>query len=73
MGPVHAKIALSGGRARVTLWAENADTAERLRGGAGELTQALVADDLAAQVAVYPGAPPAPPPPAAGQFVDRDL
>jgi len=71
MGAVHAKIAMSGGSARVTLWAEHADTAERLRGEAGQLTEALTDDDLTAQVAVYAGAPPAPAPPAPGQFVDQ--
>lgn len=73
MGPVHARIALSGGGGRVTLWAENADTAERLRAEAGRLTQALGDDKLAAQVAVYPGAPPAPTPPSPGRFADRAL
>jgi hypothetical protein len=71
MGPVHAKIAMSGGSARITLWAENADTAGRLRSEAGQLTQALVDDDVTAQVAVYAGAPSAPAPPAPGQFVDQ--
>jgi hypothetical protein len=70
---VHARIALSGGGGRVTLWAENADTAERLRAEAGRLTQALGDDKLAAQVAVYPGAPPAPTPPSPGRFADRAL
>jgi hypothetical protein len=41
MGPVHAMIALSGGRASVTLWAERAATAERLNENAPLLNRAL--------------------------------
>lgn len=70
MGPVHASIAMSEGRARVTLWAETGDTHQRLAGQADDLARALRADDLAAQVTVLPGAPGAAPP-AAGRFLDR--
>jgi hypothetical protein len=72
MGPVHAKISLSGGRARVTLWAENGATAAKLSEQQDALAQALLGDDLVASIAVFPGAP-AQAAPSAGQFVDRAL
>ena len=71
-GPVHAEVALSGGRTRVTLWAERPDALASLGARQGELSGALAADDAAADVAVrvLPGAP-ARTPPKAGQLVDR--
>jgi hypothetical protein len=72
MGPVHAKIALSGDRVRVSLWAETGGTADRLAAQSADLSKALLDDGLAAQVSVAPGAPsPAAPP--AGRLVDRAL
>ena len=71
-GPVHAKISLTGGQARVTLWAERAETAARLSDQQADLSKALLGDDLIASIAVFPGAPNTPKP-AAGQFMDRAL
>ena len=70
MGPVHASIAMSGGAARVTLWAEDPTTLEQLSGAQGDLAQALAAEQLAPSVAVYPGSPTTAPP-AAGRLVDQ--
>jgi hypothetical protein len=70
LGPVHARISLSGGRAHVALWAEDADTREFLNGAQGELADDLMGDDLIAEVAVFQGKPNAAPPPA-GHFVNR--
>ena len=72
LGPVHARISLSGGRARVTLWAEKMVTAEKLVAQRDLLSEALSADDLDATIVVLPGAPNAPAP-ASGKFVDRAL
>jgi hypothetical protein len=72
MGPVHARISMSGGRARVTLWAEKAVTAEKLSAQRGLLSAALSGDDLEAAIVVLPGAPGTPAP-ASGKFVDRAL
>jgi hypothetical protein len=69
MGPVHAKIALTGDQARVTLWAENEDTAARLNARSGDLVEALRGDALSAAVSVFPGAPSVAAP-AAGRLVD---
>ena len=70
MGAVHARVSLSGARARVSLWAEKGETADRLAAQRGDLAQALGEDDLVAQVAVFPGAPDAAPP-GAGRFLDK--
>lgn len=72
MGPVHAKIALSGDRVRVSLWAEVGETADRLAAQSADLSKALLDDGLAAQVSVAPGAPSAAAAPA-GRLVDRAL
>lgn len=71
MGPVHARIALHGGAARVTLWAEDAETAAKLTAHQGELSDALLADRLEPQVQVVSGAPAAPAPPPSGRLMDR--
>ncbi len=70
MGPVHADVALSGGKAKVTLWAGKPETLQQLSRHQADLSDALLSDDLEAQVAVYPGAPQTVTP-AAGQFTDR--
>jgi hypothetical protein len=72
MGPVYARISLSGGRARVTLWAEKAVTAAKLSAQRSLLSDALSGDDLVAAIVVLPGAPGAPAP-TSGKFVDRAL
>ena len=74
IGPVHAQISLRGRRAAVTLWAERAEGAGRLRAGAAVLGEALRAADLeAGDLVVRDGAPRLPGAPAmpAGHFLDR--
>jgi hypothetical protein len=70
MGPIHAQIALSGDRARVSLWAERPDGMARLRGEEASLQTALREASLEPELAFHPGSPqgPAPQP---GRFVDR--
>jgi hypothetical protein len=70
MGPVHAKITLSGRVARVAIWAENDDTLARLSQQKDDLSNALLGEDLDGQVAILPGAPTTAAP-AAGQFMDK--
>ncbi len=73
LGPVHAQISLRGARAAVTLWAEQADGAARLRAGAGQLAQALRAAELdAGDLVVRDGTPrqPAAAAAPAGHFLD---
>lgn len=73
MGPVHALVALAGGRASVTLWAERSDTATRLDAQSTLLSDALRAAELEpADFQFRVGTPPAavrPAPP--GRFMDR--
>ena len=70
MGPIHAQVALSGDRARVSLWAERPDGMARLRGEEASLQTALREASLEPELAFHPGSPqgPAPQP---GRFVDR--
>jgi hypothetical protein len=71
IGPVHAQIALRGARTAVTLWAENPESAARLRAGAAKLTDALRAADLdPGEPVVREGAPRSRAMPA-GHFLDR--
>lgn len=72
MGAVHARIVLGGTGARVSLWAESGATAEALQARRQALVEAMDEADLTAQVAVFHGAPAAPPP-AAGRLMDRAL
>ena len=69
-GPVHVQVTLSGARAGVQLWAERAETAERLRAAQALLRADLEAADYAPDVAVSAGAPSRPAA-APGLFVDR--
>lgn len=71
MGPIHAQIALSGDRARVSLWAERPDGMARLRGEEASLQAALREASLEPELAFHSGSPqgPAPQP---GRFVDRE-
>jgi Flagellar hook-length control protein FliK len=74
MGPVHAQISLRGKRAAVTLWAESAEGAGRLRAGTATLADALRAADLdAGDLVVRDGPPrlPSAPTMPAGHFLDR--
>jgi hypothetical protein len=70
IGPIHARISLSGGQAHVALWAENGGTRSLLEAQQEDLTGALLEDELVAQVAVFQGQPNVAPAPA-GHFMNR--
>lgn len=57
LGPVHALVALTGTRARVSLWAERAETIARLRDDEAILGAALREAELSPEVSVHSGAP----------------
>ena len=71
MGPVHALIALAGGRAAVTLWAEREASAAHLRANGGLLEDTLRAAELEPRDIQFRVGAPAVPPSAAGRFLDR--
>ncbi|RZM98057.1 flagellar hook-length control protein FliK [Bradyrhizobium genosp. SA-3] len=71
-GPVHALITLSGDKTFVRMWAERPATAQQLRAGVGELSQALSRAELKpGDIVVRDGTPPQPAPARAGHFLDR--
>ncbi|MGR4864110.1 flagellar hook-length control protein FliK [Caulobacter sp. LARHSG274] len=70
MGPVHAQVALTGDRARVSLWAERPASMARLRGGEDRLNAALREAALEPELAFHPGQPRAAAA-APGQFLDQ--
>jgi hypothetical protein len=70
IGPVHAQVALMGGRAWVTLWAEREASVQILREKEALLSQALKDSDVVPEVAFCLGAPQRRVA-AAGQFLDR--
>jgi hypothetical protein len=75
-GPVHALISLQGETTSVRIWAERSSTAEQLRAGASELSQALSRAELQpGDIVIRDGAPPqaAAPVARAGHFLDRAL
>ena len=75
-GPVHALISLQGETTSVRIWAERPSTAEQLRAGASELSQALSRAELhPGDIVIRDGAPPqaAAPVARAGHFLDRAL
>jgi hypothetical protein len=74
-GPVHALISLQGDKTSVRIWAERSSTAEQLRAGASELSQALSRAELQpGDIVIRDGAPPQAAPAArAGHFLDRAL
>ena len=75
-GPVHALISLQGETTSVRIWAERSSTAEQLRAGASELSQALSRAELQpGDIVIREGAPPqaAAPVARAGHFLDRAL
>jgi hypothetical protein len=74
-GPVHALISLMGEKTSVRIWAERPATAEQLRAGASDLSQALSRADLQpGDIVIRDGAPPQPARAArAGHFLDRAL
>lgn len=71
LGPVHALVALTGARARVSLWAERAETISRLRAGEEALGAALRQAELSPEVVVHSGAPAAVGANPLGHFVDQ--
>jgi hypothetical protein len=70
MGPVHAQVALTGDRARVSLWAERPASMARLRGGEARLDAALREAALEPEVAFHAGQPRGAAA-APGQFLDQ--
>jgi hypothetical protein len=74
-GPVHALISLQGEKTSVRIWAERSATAEQLRAGASDLSQALSRAELQpGDIVIRDGAPPQAAPAArAGHFLDRAL
>jgi Flagellar hook-length control protein FliK len=71
-GPVHALISLSGARTSVRMWAERAATADQLRAGVSQLSQALARAELQpGDIIVRDGAPAPPVAARAGHFLDR--
>lgn len=74
-GPVHALISLTGEKTSVRIWAERHATAEQLRAGASDLSQALSRAELTpGDIVIRDGAPPQPAQAArAGYFLDRAL
>ena len=71
-GPVHALITLNGDKTFVRMWAERPATAQQLRAGIGELSQALTRAELKpGDILVRDGTPPQPAPARAGHFLDR--
>jgi hypothetical protein len=74
-GPVHALISLQGETTSVRIWAERFSTAEQLRAGASELSQALSRAELhPGDIVIRDGVPPQAAPAArAGHFLDRAL
>ena len=74
-GPVHALISLTGDKTSVRLWAERAATAEQLRAGSSQLSQALTRAELQpGDIVIRDGTPPQAAPAArAGHFLDRAL
>ena len=74
-GPVHALISLQGDKTSVRIWAERRATAEQLRAGASDLSQALSRAELQpGDIVIRDGAPPQAAPAArAGHFLDRAL
>jgi len=70
IGPIHARISLSGDKARVALWAENDETRAQLDAQQSDLADALIEDELTPEVAVFQGRPNVAPAPV-GQFMNR--
>jgi hypothetical protein len=73
-GPVHALVSLVGDKTSVRMWAERPATAEQLRAGAGQLSQALSRAELRpGEITIRAGVPPQAAPARAGHFLDRAL
>ena len=73
-GPIHAQISLSGERTSVRMWAERPATAEQLRAGVSQLSQALSRAELQpGDIVIRDGAPVQSAAAPAGHFLDRAL
>jgi hypothetical protein len=73
-GPVHALVSLSGDKTSVRIWAERANTAQQLRDGSAQLSQALARAELQpGDIVIQDGAPLQAAAAAAGHFLDRAL
>jgi hypothetical protein len=73
-GPVHALVSLTGDKTSVRIWAERPITAQQLRAGSSQLSQALVRAELQpGDIVIQDGAPVQAAPAAAGHFLDRAL
>ncbi|MBU6457211.1 MAG: flagellar hook-length control protein FliK [Bradyrhizobium sp.] len=73
-GPVHALVSLSGDRTSVRMWAERPATADQLRAGVSQLSQALSRAELQpGDIVIRDGAPSQQVLAKAGHFLDRAL
>jgi hypothetical protein len=73
-GPIHALVSLVGEKTSVRIWAERPATADQLRAGTTELSQALARAELnPGDIVIRDGAPPQAAPAKAGHFLDRAL
>ena len=71
MGRIDAQLALTGERARVSLWAERPEAMARLRGGEEMLNAALREAALEPEVAFHAAPSPVAPLAAPGRFLDQ--
>jgi hypothetical protein len=73
-GPVHAQVSLNGDRTSVRMWAERPATADQLRAGVSQLSQALSRAELQpGDIVIRDGAPVQSASAPAGHFLDRAL
>jgi hypothetical protein len=73
-GPVHALVSLTGERTSVRMWAERPATADQLRAGVSQLSQALSRAELTpGDIVIRDGAPLQLVSAKAGHFLDRAL
>ena len=73
-GPVHALVSLAGDRTSVRMWAERPATADQLRAGVAQLSQALSRAELQpGDIVIRDGAPLQLVSAKAGHFLDRAL
>lgn len=71
LGPVHVLATLAGSRARVSFWADRAETIARIRAGEEILGAALRQAELRPEISVHSGPPPVKDGRALGHFVDQ--
>jgi hypothetical protein len=73
-GPVHALVSLNGDKTSVRMWAERPATADQLRAGVSQLSQALSRAELQpGDIVIRDGAPSQAVSARAGHFLDRAL